>query len=92
MAILAGDALLSFAFEHIARETHDVPPERVIKVCHPSKYSSEAWKIVYHRTLYILELQTPLSLLGLSTVCDFCNHVMLQLLLNRQALFALCIL
>jgi len=32
VAILAGDALLSFAFEHIARETQDVAPERVIKV------------------------------------------------------------
>lgn len=32
VAILAGDALLSFAFEHIARDTHSVPPERVIKV------------------------------------------------------------
>ena len=35
VAILAGDALLSFAFEHIARDTQNVPPERVIKVLHP---------------------------------------------------------
>ncbi len=32
IAILAGDALLSFAFEHIARETRGVPAERVLRV------------------------------------------------------------
>ena len=32
VAILAGDALLSFSFEHIARATQNVSPERVIKV------------------------------------------------------------
>jgi len=32
MAILAGDALLALAFEHIARETKDVSPERVLRV------------------------------------------------------------
>ena len=33
VAILAGDALLSYSFEHIARETQGVPAERVLKVC-----------------------------------------------------------
>lgn len=32
VAILAGDALLSLAFEYIARETKDVSPERVLRV------------------------------------------------------------
>ena len=32
VAILAGDALLSYSFEHIARETQGVPAERVLKV------------------------------------------------------------
>lgn len=32
IAILAGDALLSTAFEHCARETKDVPAERVVEV------------------------------------------------------------
>ncbi|GFH09986.1 geranylgeranyl pyrophosphate synthase GGPPS1 [Haematococcus lacustris] len=32
IAILAGDALLSFAFEHIARDTKGVPAEAVLKV------------------------------------------------------------
>jgi geranylgeranyl pyrophosphate synthase len=31
IAILAGDALLSYAFEHIARET-DAPADRVVRV------------------------------------------------------------
>nr|ADL16411.1 geranylgeranyl diphosphate synthase [Dunaliella viridis] len=32
MAILAGDALLSFAFEHVARATKGTSPERVLRV------------------------------------------------------------
>ncbi|AKG24055.1 geranylgeranyl diphosphate synthase CrtE [Calothrix sp. 336/3] len=32
IAILAGDALLAFAFEHIAAKTQQVPAERVLKV------------------------------------------------------------
>ncbi|KAK9865378.1 hypothetical protein WJX84_008435 [Apatococcus fuscideae] len=32
VAILAGDALLAFAFEHIARATKNVPAERVVQV------------------------------------------------------------
>jgi hypothetical protein len=32
MAILSGDALLVYAFEHIARDTKGVSPERVVKV------------------------------------------------------------
>lgn len=32
IAILAGDALLSLAFEYIARETRDVAPERILQV------------------------------------------------------------
>lgn len=32
IAILAGDALLSFSFEHIARATKGVPAERVLRV------------------------------------------------------------
>lgn len=32
IAILAGDALLSFAFEHVARATQGVPAERVLRV------------------------------------------------------------
>lgn len=32
VAILAGDAMLSEAFAHVARETKDVPAERVVKV------------------------------------------------------------
>ncbi len=32
VAILAGDALLSLSFEHIARETKGVPADRVLKV------------------------------------------------------------
>ena len=32
VAILAGDGLLSYAFEHVATQTHDVPPERLLKV------------------------------------------------------------
>ncbi len=32
IAILAGDALLSFAFEHIARSTQGVSAERVLRV------------------------------------------------------------
>jgi hypothetical protein len=32
IAILSGDALLSFAFEHIARSTQGVPAERVLRV------------------------------------------------------------
>lgn len=32
MAVLAGDALLSYAFEHIARYTKGVPAERVVRV------------------------------------------------------------
>jgi hypothetical protein len=32
IAILSGDALLSFAFEHIAVATKGVPPERVLRV------------------------------------------------------------
>jgi len=31
IAVLAGDALLSFAFEHIARETKGVPADRVLR-------------------------------------------------------------
>jgi geranylgeranyl diphosphate synthase type II len=31
-AVLAGDALLSFSFEHIARETTQVPADRVLRV------------------------------------------------------------
>ncbi|BBN02158.1 geranylgeranyl diphosphate synthase, type II [Marchantia polymorpha subsp. ruderalis] len=31
-AVLAGDALLSFAFEHIARDTRGVPAERIVRV------------------------------------------------------------
>lgn len=32
IAILSGDALLTYAFEHIAEQTREVPPERVLKV------------------------------------------------------------
>ena len=32
VAILAGDGLLTYAFEHVATQTHDVPPERILKV------------------------------------------------------------
>jgi geranylgeranyl diphosphate synthase, type II len=32
MAILAGDAMLTYAFEHIARATRGVAPERVLRV------------------------------------------------------------
>jgi len=32
MAILAGDALLTFAFEHIARDTKGVAAERIVRV------------------------------------------------------------
>jgi len=32
VAILAGDALLSYAFEHVAKETKGVEPEKVLKV------------------------------------------------------------
>lgn len=32
MAILAGDALLSLSFEYIARETKNVPADRVLRV------------------------------------------------------------
>lgn len=32
VAILAGDALLSLSFEHVARETKDVDPQRVLRV------------------------------------------------------------
>ena len=32
IAILAGDALLSYAFEYIARETRNVAPDRVLRV------------------------------------------------------------
>ena len=32
IAILSGDALLTYAFEHIARDTKGVPPERVLRV------------------------------------------------------------
>ncbi|KAH7288384.1 hypothetical protein KP509_31G024700 [Ceratopteris richardii] len=32
VAVLAGDALLSLAFEHIARETKGVPADRVVRV------------------------------------------------------------
>ena len=32
IAILAGDALLSTSFEHVARETKDVPADRVVQV------------------------------------------------------------
>ena len=32
IAILAGDALLTYSFEHVARDTKGVPAERVLKV------------------------------------------------------------
>jgi len=32
IAILAGDALLTYAFEHIATQTRDVAPDRILKV------------------------------------------------------------
>lgn len=32
MAILAGDAMLSRAFEYIARETRGVPADRIVRV------------------------------------------------------------
>jgi geranylgeranyl diphosphate synthase type II len=32
MAILAGDAMLAYAFEHIARATQGVPADRVLRV------------------------------------------------------------
>ena len=32
VAILAGDGLLAYAFEHVANQTKNVPPERLIKV------------------------------------------------------------
>jgi geranylgeranyl diphosphate synthase, type II len=32
IAILAGDSLLAYAFEHVAEETHGVSPERLLKV------------------------------------------------------------
>jgi geranylgeranyl diphosphate synthase type II len=32
IAILAGDGLLAYAFEYVANHTHNVPPERVVKV------------------------------------------------------------
>lgn len=41
IAILAGDALLSLSFEYIARETQNVPPERVLRVCYPSSASMQ---------------------------------------------------
>ena len=34
MAILAGDALLTLAFEYICRETRGVAPERIVRVRH----------------------------------------------------------
>ena len=33
VAILAGDALLTLAFEYICRETRGVAPERIVRVC-----------------------------------------------------------
>ncbi len=36
MAILAGDALLSLSFEHIARETRGVDPSRVLQASRPT--------------------------------------------------------
>jgi geranylgeranyl diphosphate synthase type II len=32
MAILAGDALLTYAFEHICRDTKGVPAEQLVRV------------------------------------------------------------
>ena len=32
IAILAGDGLLAYSFEHVALETKDVPPERILQV------------------------------------------------------------
>jgi geranylgeranyl pyrophosphate synthase len=32
VAILAGDALLALAFEYIARETRNVPADRIVRV------------------------------------------------------------
>lgn len=32
IAILSGDALLTFAFEYVAKETRQVPPERILQV------------------------------------------------------------
>lgn len=32
VAILAGDGLLTYAFEHVATQTRNVPPERILKV------------------------------------------------------------
>jgi hypothetical protein len=32
MAILSGDALLSYSFEHIARSTTGVPADRIVRV------------------------------------------------------------
>ena len=36
MAILAGDALLSLSFQHIAQETRGVDASRVLQVSHPT--------------------------------------------------------
>lgn len=32
IAILAGDALLSTSFEHVAKNTHGIPAERIVEV------------------------------------------------------------
>ena len=42
VAILAGDALLAFAFEHIARATKNVAAERIVQVTAGSSESALA--------------------------------------------------
>ncbi len=46
IAILAGDGLLAYAFEYIARETKNVPPERILEVISQVSYASGAAALV----------------------------------------------
>jgi geranylgeranyl diphosphate synthase type II len=69
-AVLTGDSLLSFAFEHIARETKGVPADRVVRViAHLGKaVGSEGDSSVGIETLEYIHVHKTAVLLEASVV------------------------
>ena len=62
VAILAGDALLAYAFEFIARETHGVPAERIVRVVPYETLSSSVASASLERLLQLVaSLASPKS-------------------------------
>jgi geranylgeranyl pyrophosphate synthase len=70
MAILSGDALLTYAFEHICRDTKGVPAERLVRVVVELARASGADGLVGGQVVDIQSEDKEVRLAGTMMVTD----------------------